>query len=334
MLSSFSAENANDVWSQAAEAIIKAPSAENQQSRSGNTREIMHATMEIFNPRLRWITSRVPAINPAFAIAEIIWAFTSKNNSSFLNYWNSQLPKYAGNNAKYHGAYGYRLIAHFGFNQIQRAYEILKNNPTSRQVVLQIWDAVNDLPLSDGSPRDADIPCNVLSMLKIRDKKLRWTQIVRSNDLFLGVPYNIALFTTIQEVMASWLSIEIGDFFQLSDSLHVYENNLSNISTVKTNHTSACGKSIELTYDESMKLFHLLWLKVEELTSSVTTCSKIVEIAKWPNVPHFFSDYLFIMCAEACRKRKNNKMAMSIADQCDNSDLRVLWNNWALRWVK
>ena len=47
-------------------------------------------------------------------------------------------------------------------------------------------------------------------------------QIVRSNDLFRGVPYNFVQFTSLQEILAGWLGIELGTYNQISDSLHLY----------------------------------------------------------------------------------------------------------------
>ena len=79
-----------------------------------------------------------------------------------------------------------------------------------------------DLPDLDGSPANEDIPCNVLAMLKVRDGALHWTQVMRSNDLFLGLPYNIVQFTMLQEVLAGWLGVRVGPYNVVIDSLHVY----------------------------------------------------------------------------------------------------------------
>src|SRR5262249_46066683 len=122
----------------------------------------------------------------------------------------------------YHGAYGFRLRRHYGLDQLDRACEALRRNPDGRQVVLQIWDPTLDLPHDDGSPQAPDIPCNLLSMLKGRGGKLEWVQVMRSNDLFRGMPYNFVQFTTLHEVMAGWLGVELGSYHQLSDSLHYY----------------------------------------------------------------------------------------------------------------
>jgi thymidylate synthase len=214
--------NANAIWYEAAKKFYSNDAVSMQNSRNGKTLEIIHIGYSLSDPRQRWIVSRSPAINPAFALAEIIWIVNGRADAEFLNYWNRKLPLYAGDGSEYYGAYGHRLRKNFKFDQLDRAYEVLNANPDSRQVVLQFWDPNRDFPDIDGSPRDTDIPCNIVSLLKIRDNKLDWLQIIRSNDLFLGLPYNIVQFTYLQEILSGWLNIEMGKFDMIADSLYIY----------------------------------------------------------------------------------------------------------------
>jgi thymidylate synthase len=116
-----------------------------------------------------------------------------------------------------------RLRKHFGFDQLERAYLALRANEASRQLVLQIWDPRVDLPNEDGSPSSTDVPCNVVAILKVRNRRLEWTQIMRSNDVFRGLPHNIVQFTSLQEIFAGWLGVELGTYNHISDSLHFYK---------------------------------------------------------------------------------------------------------------
>src|SRR5215216_3434661 len=219
----FEGRTADEAWSRAATAFLVEGEAQEQASRAGPTREILHAAFAIRNPLERWVLARRPTINPAFAIAETVWILAGRDDSALPNHWNPELPKYTGPGERYHGAYGHRLRRRFGLDQLERAYIAHKNNPDSRQVVLQNWDPKIDLPDEEGRPAAQDVPCNVLSMLKVRKGRLEWAQVMRSNDLFRGVPYNFVQFTVLQEVMAGWLSLEVGAYDHVSDSLHVYE---------------------------------------------------------------------------------------------------------------
>ena len=184
---------ANEAWSKAAAAFLVEGEAQEQASRAGPTREILHAAFAIRNPLERWVLARRPTINPAFAIAETVWILAGRDDSALPNHWNPELPKYTGPGERYHGAYGHRLRRRFGLDQLERAYIALKNKPDSRQVVLQLWDPKIDLPDEEGRPAAQDVPCNVLSMLKVRKGRLEWAQVMCSNDLFRGVPYTLQL---------------------------------------------------------------------------------------------------------------------------------------------
>ena len=64
-----------------------------QPSRGGGTKEILHAAITINDPRQRWVSSRQSPLNVAFAIAEVVWIMTGRNDLAFLKAWNSRLPK-------------------------------------------------------------------------------------------------------------------------------------------------------------------------------------------------------------------------------------------------
>ncbi len=223
----FSGESADAVWRQAAQRLLVPAQVPLQGGRGGTTREVLRAVFEIRDPRRRWIFSRHPATNPAFAIVELICLINGRNDAEVLNYWNPALPRFAGRTKVYQGAYGFRLKRNFGFDQLHRVYLALKRNSASRQIVLQIWDPSTDFPAESGDPAGPDIACNVCAFLKMRNGRLEWTQVVRSNDLVRGVPYDFVQFSALQEILAGWLGTTLGSYTHFSDSLHVYESDLT-----------------------------------------------------------------------------------------------------------
>ena len=205
MFQVYNDQTADGIWQSLVSAFRHKDDTDIVMSRLGPMHEMLHVGLSISNPRQRWVVSRSPGINPAFSLAEIIWIINGRHDSSFLNYFNRVLPRYAGCGLTYHGAYGYRLRRHFDVDQLERTYQVLRHQPDSRQAVLQIWDSRVDLPDPEGNPSSPDIPCNVVAFLKVRNGALEWTQIIRSNDLFRGLAYNIVQFTALQEIMAGWL---------------------------------------------------------------------------------------------------------------------------------
>src|SRR5680860_994578 len=152
-----------------------------------------------------------------------------------MNSWNSRLRRYVDGEVDtrvFHGAYGHRLGSRPRLSrdaeralrvsthqepppldQVRTAYEALIHSPHSRQVVLQIWDSKREL--ANPSPRSADVPCNLLSHLMIRNDRLEWLPVMRSNDLIWGTPLNFVQFTCLQEIMAGWLGVEVGSYVHM-----------------------------------------------------------------------------------------------------------------------
>ena len=77
-----------------------------QPGRGGTTKEILRAAITVNDPRQRWVASRQPPLNIAFALADVVWIMTGRNDLAFLEAWNSKLSDYVGKGPQLHGAYG------------------------------------------------------------------------------------------------------------------------------------------------------------------------------------------------------------------------------------
>ena len=73
MISLFQGASADDVWQQVAQAFRQSDGVATQNGRGGLTREILHAAISVEDTRQRWAVSRRPALNPALALAEVVW---------------------------------------------------------------------------------------------------------------------------------------------------------------------------------------------------------------------------------------------------------------------
>ncbi len=328
----FEANTADLVWQKAATELIERPDHRHD-GRNGLTREILPCTLKIEDPRKRWILSRYPPYNPAFGLVEFIWILTGNNESQVLNYWNPILPKYVGYEDIYPGAYGYRLRYEFEFDQIERAYNILLNTPETRQVILQIWKPDIDLPRQNGLPTSSDIPCNIASILKIRNGHLYWSQIMRSNDIMRGLPYNIIQFTLLQEIMASWLGVELGHYFHLSDSLHIYEKDILEFRYDSVESKNTYNVPFSMSYEESNKLFAAIYKDLIEVTTGKKSEKELEEIfdrtsSKNNNLCEFVKDILAIIGSDAAVRQNYYDLAYSFSNSCSNTDLKRAANAW------
>ncbi len=318
----FEGGSADEVWRQAVVRLRRDGAI--QESRDQPTREILHTAFTIADPRQRLVFAR--QINPAFALAEVLWIMAGANDAAFLRFWNPRMTRFTDEHdpGLLYGAYGYRLgsqpqlsataiaqLRHSPHNsvppqldQLKAAYDVLRQTPHSRQVVLQIWDARRDLP--DPEPRSRDIPCNVVSHLMIRSGRLEWLQMMRSNDLIWGMPYNIIQFTTMQEIVAGWLGVEVGTYTHVSDSLHVYERHWPELDTVAYVDSTVPRNTADVRIN-SYNAWEVVWSRMVDgaiaLTQRTDVNDLLAVIAEMEGTPTPYVEWIVVLAAEALRRR-------------------------------
>lgn len=180
-------------------------------------------------------------------------------------------------------------------------------------------------------PVDPDIPCNISSLLKVRSGKLEWLQILRSNDLFLGVPYNFVQFTSLQEVLAGWLGLAVGDYVHLSDSLHFYESDREHLES--TSHLKAENNtdSLSVKRELSDELFVALASSIEAFTQPNLTEKKLNGLIEEFCAPQAFRNLLLVVAAEAARRHKWTGLITCFMAECTNPALTQIWKHWSDR---
>jgi len=322
----FKGRTANEAWIAAALAL-KSPQARVQQSRLGVTREIPQGVFVITEPTQRWVYSRTPPANVALALAEVIWIVAGRCDTRFLINWSKKYEHFVGGVPQQHDAYGRRLRFHFGLDQLIHAAQALSANPETRQVVLQLWDASSDFPMPNGLPSNANIPCNVLSMLKVREGRLEWTQILRSNDLYRGTPYNFMQFTSLQEIIAGWIGVAPGPYTHFSDSLHVYEHEFTLLESSPYSEGPSNTDSLALPLRDSLLGFKALEEAV--LTISNTALERDLLAFNARSLPLPLANILVIFLSERLRQLHFYSSAKEMVTRCTNSYLESAWISWA-----
>jgi thymidylate synthase len=104
-------------------------------------------------------------------------------------------------------------------DQLQAVVEGIRESPDSRRHVVSAWN-VADLP------RMALAPCHALFQFYVGDGRLSCQLYQRSADLFLGVPFNIASYALLTQMVAQVTGLEAGDFVHTLGDAHLYLNHL------------------------------------------------------------------------------------------------------------
>lgn len=327
----YQARTADEAW-RAAWADITDDGLTRPNTQAGGSRELHHVVLSLEDPRQRWVGSRRPALNPAFALAEVIWIVRGRRDARFLTSWNTGLPAYVGSSSSLHGAYGYRLRNFFGIDQIERAWSALANVPDSRQIVLNIWDPMSDLPAPNGRPNNRDIPCNICALLKVREERLEWLQIMRSNDILLGLPYNIVQWTTLQEIFAGWLGLDVGHYNHVSDSLHRYDNQRAAFDVDDHPFNVSNTDDLRLPRDQSNYVFAVL----DDVASDLIDHDPVAVLSEQRvnELPRPYLNWIRVMAYERLRRRGAAGEAAGIKQEIDNPVLRSMIDLWRARFER
>lgn len=318
-------KTANDVWKKAVDMLLAQEATVS--GRTGDVLELLHTFVSIENPRQKWVYDRIPPISISFALAEVVWIMNGEERSEVINYWNPRLSDFAGNGDIYYGAYGKRIRSHFGFDQLERSYYALQNVPESRQVVIQIYDVGQDFPIDNGQPRSEDIPCNICSLLKVRDGKLEWSQIMRSNDILLGMPYNFVQFTSLQEILAGWLGLEVGSYNHYSDSLHLYCRDFNKIGIGQEQELENTD-SLSLGRNESEKIVKEIYDRMIALTNINISEKELLSLGQLKSEYIAYNNIMLMIAAYVAKKMHYNYLAEEMVCKCENEVYTKMWNRW------
>jgi thymidylate synthase len=131
------------------------------------------------------------------------------------------------------GAYGPRVAGDVG-----QLVDLLKRDPDSRQAVLTIFDSDRDL----GRVEQVDLPCTIALVYQVRRGALESWTVMRSNDAWLGLPYDLMQFGMLQEAVAQSLGLECGPSTHSAASLHLYERDVQKALEVT-------GEAIPIPFD-------------------------------------------------------------------------------------
>jgi thymidylate synthase len=113
-------------------------------------------------------------------------------------------------------------------DQISQLVHQIKNNPNSRRHIVSAWNVadVNDMALP---------PCHTLFQFYVAGGKLSCQLYTRSQDFFLGTPFNLASYALLVHMIAQQCDLEPGDFVWTGGDVHLYSNHLeqSNIQLTR-----------------------------------------------------------------------------------------------------
>ena len=161
-------------------------------------------------------------------IYELLWFLQGNTNVKYLQdhgvrIWN----EWADENGELGPVYGHQWRSWPDYNggvidQISNVVEQIKKNPDSRRLIVSAWNVaeVDSMALP---------PCHTLFQFYVAEGKLSLQLYQRSADTFLGVPFNIASYALLLQMMAQVTGLKPSEFVHTTGDTHVYTNHLEQV---------------------------------------------------------------------------------------------------------
>lgn len=175
-------------------------------------REILGVQMTVESALLNSFYSPARDLNYKFSVAEWLWIWYGRDDVASISKYNKQIAQFSDNGEWFDGAYGPRVV-----NQWLTVGNILKVDPDSRQAIIQIFQPPQE--------RTKDVPCTVSFQMFVRNGELHGIVVMRSSDVWLGLPYDFFNFAQLLNTMAAQLGYDIGSLTYQLGSSHLYESN-------------------------------------------------------------------------------------------------------------
>lgn len=188
------------------------------------TRELLGSAFTLSNPLGRKTSWSNRRWSVALAVGELAWHFRGSTDVNELKFYAPSWAQYTDDGARVLGScYGHKIFVGNKDSQWEIAKEILRADPYTRRAVI----STDALTIRDIDTKDKSC-LNSIQFL-IRDRKLDVFVNMRSNDVYLGLPYDVFIFSMFHERMARELSLELGSYHHFAASMHVYESDLRKI---------------------------------------------------------------------------------------------------------
>ena len=161
-------------------------------------------------------------------IYELLWFISGSTNIKYLNdnkvtIWD----EWADENGELGPVYGHQWRSwptpdggHI--DQLSNLMEQIKKNPDSRRLIISAWNVaeVDKMALP---------PCHTLFQFYVAEGRLSCQLYQRSADVFLGVPFNIASYALLTQMIAQCCDLQLGDFVHSFGDVHIYRNHFEQV---------------------------------------------------------------------------------------------------------
>ena len=178
-----------------------------------------------------WPLLMVRRLYPKTAASEVAWFISGEKSTKWINKRCGIWRQFEDTPGMIESAYGFRWRYMYGIDQLYKIIANLKADKSSRQQVLLSWHP------KDLKNETKNVPCPYTAVFNIIEGKLNCHLTLRSNDLYLGLPYDTLMYTILSNLIANSVGVDVGELFYSIAHAHIYENQLDAVNEVRRRAT-------------------------------------------------------------------------------------------------
>jgi thymidylate synthase len=160
-------------------------------------------------------------------IHELLWFLAGDTNIGYLKENGVRIwDEWADENGDLGPVYGKQWRAFASergtVDQVADLVRAIKETPDSRRLIVSAWNPgeIGEMALP---------PCHTMWQVRVIGRKMHLQLYQRSADMFLGVPFNIASYALLLQMLAQVTGYEAGDFVHTLGDAHIYSNHMEQV---------------------------------------------------------------------------------------------------------
>lgn len=299
-------------------------------------KEIYPVTINIKNPLERHLIVPNRNQNTISIIAETMWVLGGRADVGYMSKYMPSAASYAKDGESWQTAYGPRIRSNFDVDQLKLVYKELRRSWKTAQANISIIDAHLDLHRSKLAA-----PCTIWLNFTIREGRLNTFVAMRANDLIWGFSYiNPFEWSIIAELLAYWLNVEVGEYYQFTPSWRVFHRHYSMLKKLNESklekdvyavYPNIRQLRIDIPYDDFDEIMEQ-YFNIESMMSAETKVDieKILLLVDDVN-SKFVRNYLYILMSYFLLKNNQIEGFIKIFDMIYDDYTKIAVAEYYLR---
>lgn len=258
-------------------------------AHKGATKELIARSFILSEPRDRCLLNQVRMFPIYYAVGHWLWIMGGKYDLPSIEYYSSKASKFSADLRKLDGAYGYRLFGPGTKNQIPHLVSLISDRGETRRAVATVYDPDMDSYRVAVDGREDEIPCTIALQYLPRGNKLHAITYMRSQNALDILPYDVFIFTLLQEYVAASCSLQLGEYHHFAGSFHYYCKEEEFIRAIITDVTSPSVLMPEMSQGSQENDLKEV-LKIEEQVRNYTLSQLAVPGKQQFNIRQFYEN--------------------------------------------